>query len=105
VVCGKRKYDHVSADFKRLGWLNAEQLTTYHRLCLIKRVITTESPAGIAEQFLTTEHEHDTRTRGQLRRLSFSGADLFNKLPQAIRDVGVSRFKTSLTEWLLRDTG
>ena len=27
VVCGVRKYDHISAQYKQLGWLHAEQLT------------------------------------------------------------------------------
>ena len=114
VVCGRRKFDHISADFRRLKWLDAEQLTTYHRVCLIKRVLTTGQPPGILEHLTTADHHHDTRTHGQLqrprakynsgiRRLCFSGADAYNKLPDDLRELGLSQFKTRLTEWLLRD--
>lgn len=116
VVCGVRKYDHISAKYKQLGWLNAEQLILYHRMCLIHRVRTTGAPAGIAEHLVTCDHQHSTRTRGLLqrpsvktnagaRRLYFSGIDAYNKLPQDIREVRITRFKTRVTDWLLRDTG
>lgn len=116
MICGRRKYDHVSADYKRLGWLSAAQLMIYHRLCLIKRVLTTGHPVNLAQQLTTVDHEHDTRSLGQLsrpkaninagvRRLSFSGADAFNRLPGNVCSMSVPLFKTKVVEWLLRDTG
>ena len=116
VVCGRRKYDHISADYKQLGWLNAEQLVMYHRVCLIQRSRTTGLPVGISEHLVTHDHQHSTRTRGQLKRpsaksnsgaprLYFSGADMYNKLPQDIREVGLVSFKTRVIDWLLHDPG
>ena len=103
VVCGVRKYDHISAQYKQLGWLHAEQLTLYHRMCLIHRVRTTGAPVGIAEHLVICKHQHSTRTRGQLqrpsvktdagaRRLYISGIDAYSYLPQYIREVGIIRF-------------
>ena len=114
VVCGRRKYDHISTDYKQLGWLNAEQLITYHRVCLIQRARITGLPVGIVEHLVTSGHQHSTRTRGQLqrpgvrtnsgaRRLYFSGADMYNNLPQDIREVGLGLFKTRVINWLLQD--
>ena len=116
VVCGKRKYDHISAAYKHLGWLNAEQLIAYHRVCLLHRVRITGLPAGIAEHIVVNDHQHNTRTRGQLqrpsaksnsgvRRLYFSGVEMYNKLPQDIREGGLARFKTKVIDWLLHDAG
>jgi len=116
VVCGRRKFDHISADFKRLEWLDAVQLTSYHRLCLIKRVLTTGHPTGILQHFTTADHHHDTRARDQLqrprarfnsgaRRLCFSGADAYNRLPPNLRELGLPQFKARLREWLRHDAG
>ena len=116
VICGKRKYDHISAEIKRLGWLSAEQLVLYHRLCMIRKVLLTGHPPGIAEYFTTVSHSHDTRALGQLarpqiknnagkRRLCFSGADAYNQLPMSVREVGLPLFKARLVELLLRDDG
>ena len=70
VVCGVRKYDHISACYKQLGWFNAEQLILYHRMCLIHRVRTNRAPVGMAEHLVTRDHQHSTRTRGHLQRPS-----------------------------------
>ena len=116
VVSGKRKYDHISAAYRQLRWLNAEQMISYHRVCLIHGVRTSGLPLGMAEHLVMSDHQHGTRTRGQLqrpsvksnsgaRRLYFSGADIYNKLPQDIRELLPSRFKARVTDWLLRDAG
>ena len=93
-----------------------EQLSAYHRLCFIKRVLSTGNPVGIARQLTTVNHEHDTRSIGLLkqtraninagvRRLSFSGVQAYNRLPPDIRDRSVPVFKAKVAEWLLRDAG
>ena len=112
VVCGRRKYDHISTDYRQLGWLNAEQLVKYHRVCLIHSTLATGFPVGIAENLFTGDHQHSTRMRSQLkrpqvktsagvRRLYFSGVDVYNKLPQEIREVRLHRFKNQVVDWLL----
>ena len=117
VICGRRKFDHISADYQRLGWLSAAQLMTYHRLCLIKRVLTTGQPVNLARQLTTVDHEHDTRSLGQLsrpqahnnagiHRLSFSGAEAFNRCSwEHVCRMSVPIFKAKVVEWLLRDAG
>jgi len=116
VICGRRKFDHITPDYIRLGWLSAAQLMTYHRLCFIKRVLTTGHPINIAQQLTTVNHDHDTRAHGQLsrpraninagvRRLCFSGVATYNRLPRDICNMSVPMFKVRVAEWLLRDAG
>ena len=116
VICGRRKFEHITADYSRLGWLSSAQLMTYHRLCFIKRVLTTGHPFNIAQQLSTVDHDHDTRAHGQLsrprarinagvRRLCFSGADVYNRVPRDICDRSMPVFKVKVAEWLLRDAG
>ena len=35
VIFGRKKYDHVSDLLGRLGWLSADELVSYHTLCLV----------------------------------------------------------------------
>ena len=51
VISGRRKYDHISDVLRQLGWLRAEQLVSYHRLCLVKTALGTRLPADIAALF------------------------------------------------------
>ena len=39
VISGRRKYDHVSDVLRKLGWLRAKQLVSYHRLCLVETAL------------------------------------------------------------------
>ena len=114
VICGKRKYDHISAEIRRMQWLSASQLITYHRLCLIQKALVTGLPTGIASQLNVAAHGHNTRSHDHLqrprartnagvRRLCFSGSDAYNRLPTEIRQLNMSRFKTRLKEILLTD--
>ena len=84
----------------------------FHRLCLIKKVLTTGLPPGIAEQMPYVSHNHNTRAHRQLqrprartnagvRRLCFSGSGAYNRLPHDLHMLGLARFKTRLKELLL----
>ena len=66
VVSGRRKHDHVSDVLNQLGWLRAEQLVTYHRLCMAKTALDTRLPADIAAMFSYVSTPYDTRQTGQL---------------------------------------
>ena len=112
VVSGKRKYEHISDELKRLNWLSASQLTEYHRLTMIHRALTTGHPPGIAEQLTVASHDHNTRTRDHLlrpkarinpgkRRLCFSGSAAYNGLPPELHRLRLGRFKSRLKEVLL----
>ena len=113
---GTKVRSHLGKLQTARGWLNAEQLILYHRMCLIHRVLAVEAPVGIVENLVASNHQHGTRTRGLLqrpsvktdagaRRLFFSGIESYNKLPKAIRELEVTKFKTRVTDWLLRDAG
>ena len=115
VISGRRKYDHISDVLRQLGWLNAKQLVSYHRLSLIKTALDTQLPADIAAMFSYVCTPHHTRQTGQLqcpraktcsgaRRLSHASA-LFNRIPHDLQCLPRSAFKRRLRELLLREAG
>ena len=50
-VFGRKKYDHVSDLLDKLGWLSAENLTAYHTLCMVHKVLRLGEPEGLAAGF------------------------------------------------------
>ena len=91
IVSGRKKYDRISDVVRDLQWLRAEELASYHTLCLLKRVMLTGQPHDIAAMLTTADHAYDTRQSHQLRRsrtvsnsgtrrFSFRASDLYNRL-------------------------
>ena len=114
VISGKRKYDHISSELKRMQWLSASQLVEYHRLCVIQKALITGLPPGITNQLTVAAHNHNTRSHGHLqrprartnagkRRLCFGGASAYNRLPPELHQLSLGRFKHRLKEVLLAD--
>ena len=112
VISGKRKYDRVSSEAKRLGIMTASNLFAYHKLTLTKSVLRYSQPEILRELFERVEHDHTTRQTGQLRlpranndagkrRLAYGGAKAFNDLPAHMRETSrMRRFKADLTAML-----
>ena len=76
-VFGRKKYDHVSDLLDKLGWLSAENLTTYHTLCMMRKVLRLGEPEGLAAGFATVAEvreapEESARTTRQDRDLHVS---------------------------------
>ena len=111
VISGRRKYDHVSDVLHQLGWLRAEQLVSYHSLCLVKTALDTSLPADIAAMFSYVSSPYYTRQVGQLtcpraktcsgvRRLAHCSTD-FNQLPEDLRYLRRPAFRDRLKRLLL----
>ena len=116
IISGKRKYDHISQDVRRLGFLSASALTSFHQLTLAKNVLLTRQPADLHAMFEFVHHTHHTRQIGQLqiprvrtnagkRRLTSAVAAKYKALPADIRDSRTkSSFKSALLN-VLNDNG
>ena len=115
IVSGRKKYDRISDVVKDLQWLRAEQLVSYHTLCLLKRVMFTGQPQDIDAMLTTADHAYDTRQSHQLRRsravsnsgtrrFSFRASDLYNRLPPDVCNAqSMHLFKRRLKDLLLGD--
>ena len=112
IICRKKKYDHISHETHRLGFLTAQQLVAYHQLCLVRRVLVTGCPRELRSLFTSPDHEHGTRYADQLvttrartqageRRISNVGARKYNNLPREVRGaVTMAGFKRALRSTL-----
>ena len=98
VVFGRKKYDHASDLLARLGWLNAEQLASFHALSLLHKVrcsgepeviatgITTVAEARGCDLDVVTRQDHllhvpRCRTEMGRRRFQCRGPASYNTLP------------------------
>ena len=113
VISGRRKYDRIADVLKQLQWLRAEQLVSYHQLCLVKNALDTGLPADIAEVFTYVATPHHTRQTGQLsqpRAKTGSGkrrlvhcSQQYNRLPPLLKSLGRHSFKKKLKQLLFRE--
>ena len=105
VVSGRRRYDHVTDVLNDLKWMTAIELSQYHRLCLLHRVINTELPKVLYDTVGVTgaqRHTHATRaacaiTLPQIKseagrkRISYSAVLAYNRLPFTPRAMSFRR--------------
>jgi len=101
VIFGRKKYDHVSDLLERLGWLSAEQLASFHTLCLVHKVrccgepevlaagLTTVAEARGRDLDIVTRQDHllyvpRSRTEMGKRRFECRGPASYNTLPRII---------------------
>ena len=111
VVSGRRRYDHISDVMKNLQWMSANDLTQYHRLCMLHSVLTAKLPRALYETIGETgeqRHEYDTRRAGAItlpqirneagrRRVNYSAVSAYNNLPFTPR---VTTFRRQLKKHL-----
>ena len=100
VIFGRKKFDNVSDLLERLGWLSAENLASYHTLCLTHKVLRRNEPESLAGFTTvavtrdrttpgadrTTRQDHDIyvpkwNTNMGRRRFRCRAADMYNDLP------------------------
>ena len=94
VFSGRRKHDSISDVVRSLGWLNADELITYHRVVTIHRLLTDDVPRPVVTTIgppARQRHGHSTRTADLLtvprirteagrNRLCFSAVKLYPKV-------------------------
>ena len=113
VISGRRKYDHIADVLRKLNWLRAEQLVSYHQLCLAKTALDTGLPPDIAAMFTHVVTPYNTRQAGLLshpRAKACSGkrrlghcSPLYNSLPSDMKSLTRHAFKRKLKMLLLRE--
>ena len=114
VVSGRRKFDHISDVRDELGWPTARQLYELHSLNFLHKIRCTGEPEALSSQFQVnsslrfrhTRQDSDlalprVRTEAGRRRLSFSMAQRYNRLPQEYRELPLGAFKRTIAEFLL----
>ena len=112
VISGRNKRDHISDVLRDLKWLNAGNLTLYHRICNVRRVVESGHPSDIASMLVrATGHGHDTRnahrfrlpkirTETGRRQLVYSGVEAYNQFC-AVYDGSVP-LKSALRKYLMQ---
>jgi len=111
VISGRRRYDRISDVARALGWLNADELITFHRVMTVHKLLTNDVPRPLVRTIgpaARQQHRHNTRT-ADLRvlprirteagrsRLCYSAVKEYNKVS---RKPGIS-FKTAAKRHLV----
>ena len=113
VIFGRKKYDHVSDLLGRLGWLSADELVSYHTLCLVHKVRRSGEPEVLAAGLTTVAEARGrdlaavtrqdrllfvprSRTEMGRRRFQCRGPALYNALPPALPHLSPHLFSRHL---------
>ena len=118
-VFGRKKYDHVSDLLDKLGWLSAENLASYHTLCMVHKVRRLGEPEELAAGFATVAEVREarevsarttrqdrelyvprSRTEMGKRRSSCRGPMLYNTLSSNLTELPVPLFSRHLRRHL-----
>ena len=86
VIFGRKKYDHVSDLMHRLRWLSAENLVTYHTMCLLHKVRYHAEPEVLAGGLATV-----AEARGRDAAVS-TRQDSLLYVPRSRTEMGRRRF-------------
>jgi len=114
VIFGRKKFDHASDLLVRLDWLSAENLVTYHTLCLTHKVLRRGEPDVLADQLYHVAETRDRITRQNRdlyiihsntnmgkRRYACRAPKLYNKLPPELTRLPIPLFGKHLRQHLL----
>ena len=115
VIFGRKKFDHVTDLLEKLCWPSAENMVSYHTLCLVHKVCRLREPEELAAGFATvaarreareladrtTRQDRDlyvprSRTEMGKRRFCSRGPMLYNSLPTELTDLPVPLFSRRL---------
>ena len=99
---------------RQCGWMSVHQLSVYHTLILVYKVMQVKAPKYLYTMF-NTEYSYKTRQAdsGKIRNtmipeldiskdsFRWRATDLYNKLPVAIREINtLQSFKTATKQWV-----
>ena len=114
VIFGRKKFDHVSDLWDRLGWLQPQRLVELSTLNLVHKVIKSGKPDALAALFEISldRRERNTRqdhlyvvprckTEAGKRRFCVRGPDLYNSLPTEMHAMRQLTFSRNLKHMLL----
>lgn len=113
-VCGLRKYDHVSANIKKLGWLKCDNQYKYNFTLFSKKLNMHKQPIYLFEKLVYREaiHNRALRDRNYLtmpqHRTSFFQKSfiyncvfLYNRMPKKFKDCDFRNLKFGYKIYLL----
>ena len=91
--------------WKKCGWFNIVDLTEYHSLCQVWKIVNWGTPQHMKDKIHRTE---DNKLETEVPRLKLTAATFrcrsilkWNKLPDALRDEKqLKRFKVMLKRWM-----
>ena len=102
---------------RQCGWLSVHQLSVYHSVLLVYKVMQTKSPQYLSSMF-DTPYQYPTRQAdsGMIRHLGAPGSELirksfrwrasedFNQLPSEIRQASkLVDFKKGARKWIMEN--
>ena len=113
VIFGRRKCDHVSDLWARLGWLRPQQLTDLSTINISHKIIKSGQPEKLAGNFKLNHEQRERNTRQDhlyvvprcrteagKRRFSVRGPNLYNSLPTELHGMRQGAFSRSVVQML-----
>lgn len=112
-IYGIRRRDRISHALVWAGWLNMSRRRTLHCLCLYHKIILHKRPPYLYNKikFRTDVHHINVRHRHALtiplhrlemfkRSFSYCVPNMYNRLPDSIKNLGLLSFKGMVKEFL-----
>lgn len=113
LIFGIRKRERISHKLRELGWLSMEYRRLLHSACLYYKIIVNKSPEYLYKKirFRTDVHNLNIRFKGLLtppvhhtqlfkRCFRYQICKVFNGIPQEVKDMGFTRFKSKYRSYL-----
>ena len=111
LIFGLRKYDHISAKFKVLKWLNIKQRRDLHICCLLHKILLQKSPPYLLNKlrYRTDVHNINVRNKKLLTipahrtsayhsSFSYFATKYYNKIPAYLKSLSLNKFKKGIKE-------
>ena len=111
VIFGRRKFDHVSDLWARLGWLRPQQLVDLSTLNLAHKIIRRGQPDSLPANFVFNYEKRERNTRQDhmyviprcktetgKRRFSVRGPDMYNSLPSELHGMRQATFSRNVMQ-------
>ena len=118
VMSGRRKYDHISDIVNQTPVLNVKQLSYYHNVTALHKIITTGQPESLANKLAqniattgrATRQSSDirlpaVRQNSGKRQFVYRAAADYNLLPSDIRQLSRARFAKTVKRKCLTADG
>ena len=104
---------HIEDMLSKLRWMSIKQRIHFHRAVLMWRIIHGKAPPYLSSQFQFISHQYPTSQNSSnclflqkchSKSLQFSGARIWNDLPQDIRECdSMAIFKKKLTTIIFKN--
>lgn len=117
LICGIRKYDHISHKYAELKWLKMHERRFLHACCLFHNIIISKSPPYLFEKisYRTDVHNINIRKKNLLSipqhksrqfrsSFSYTVANFYNRIPDSLKRLNLTAFKYGLRAHLLDST-